>query len=79
MQLGWGPGLVALVAAGLVTFWSAKLVAEMCEFGGKRHTRYRDVAGAILGTQHAHVVSSATYLLVSMFGTRMHCTCPPGS
>ena len=38
-----------LVSPGyFVTMWTTHLVAELCEFDGKRHIRYRDVAEVCL-------------------------------
>ena len=47
--LGWGGGLVSLVAGGCVTLFTAFLIAGMATFGGKRHIRFRDLSVAIYG------------------------------
>ena len=47
--MGWGGGLVSLVAGGAVTLFTAFLIAGMAEFGGKRHIRFRDLSAAIYG------------------------------
>ncbi|BDA51000.1 GABA transporter 1 [Coccomyxa sp. Obi] len=47
--LGWGGGLVALIAGGAVTMFTSFLVSSMLEYGGKRHIRFRDLAVAVFG------------------------------
>lgn len=49
--LGWGGGLVALIAGGLVTMFTSFLVSSMLEYGGKRHIRFRDLSVAVFGAQ----------------------------
>ncbi|MFS7953732.1 putative amino acid transporter, transmembrane domain-containing protein [Helianthus anomalus] len=45
---GWVGGVVGLILATAISLYNA-LIAELHEFGGKRHIRYRDLAGFIYG------------------------------
>ncbi|KAI3470832.1 hypothetical protein Pfo_027495 [Paulownia fortunei] len=49
LPLGWIGGVVGLILATLVSLYANSLVAKLHEFGGKRHIRYRDLAGFIYG------------------------------
>lgn len=49
VPLGWVGGVVGLILATIVSFYANSLVAKLHEFGGKRHIRYRDLAGFIYG------------------------------
>ncbi|CAG7874128.1 unnamed protein product [Brassica rapa] len=49
VPLGWVGGVVGLVLATAISLYANALVAKLHEFGGKRHIRYRDLAGFIYG------------------------------
>lgn len=49
VPLGWIGGVVGLILATAISLYANALVAELHEFGGKRHIRYRDLAGFIYG------------------------------
>ncbi|KAH6787259.1 proline transporter 1 [Perilla frutescens var. hirtella] len=49
VPLGWVGGVVGLILATMVSLYANSLVAKLHEFGGKRHIRYRDLAGFIYG------------------------------
>ncbi|XP_042014232.1 proline transporter 1-like isoform X1 [Salvia splendens] len=49
VPLGWVGGVVGLILATMISLYANTLVAKLHEFGGKRHIRYRDLAGFIYG------------------------------
>ncbi|KAI5670550.1 hypothetical protein M9H77_10914 [Catharanthus roseus] len=49
VPLGWIGGVIGLILATAISLYANGLVAKLHEFGGKRHIRYRDLAGAIYG------------------------------
>lgn len=49
VPLGWVYGVVGLVIATAISLYANSLIAKLHEFGGKRHIRYRDLAGFIYG------------------------------
>ncbi|XP_047943027.1 proline transporter 1-like [Salvia hispanica] len=49
VPLGWIGGVVGLILATVISLYANALVANLHEFGGKRHIRYRDLAGFIYG------------------------------
>lgn len=50
VPLGWIGGVVGLLLATGISLYANTLIAKLHEFGGKRHIRYRDLAGFIYGT-----------------------------
>lgn len=50
VPLGWIGGVVGLILATAISLYANTLIAKLHEFGGKRHIRYRDLAGFIYGT-----------------------------
>ena len=48
-SLGWAGGLVVLLVSGAVTVYCNILLARLFEFGGRRNTRYRDLAKRTMG------------------------------
>lgn len=55
VPLGWLPGVIGLILAAAISLYANALVARLHEYGGKRHIRYRDLAGFIYGTPpHPH-------------------------
>ncbi|CAH1430659.1 unnamed protein product [Lactuca virosa] len=49
VPLGWVGGVVGLILATAISLYANALIAYLHEFGGKRHIRYRDLAGFIYG------------------------------
>jgi hypothetical protein len=49
VPLGWISGIVGLIAATAISLYANSLIAKLHEFGGKRHIRYRDLAGFLYG------------------------------
>lgn len=49
VPLGWAFGVVGLLIATFISLYANSLIAKLHEFGGKRHIRYRDLAGYIYG------------------------------
>ncbi|OWM70000.1 hypothetical protein CDL15_Pgr025849 [Punica granatum] len=49
VPLGWAPGVVGLLAAAAISLYANMLLAKLHLHGGKRHIRYRDLAGYIYG------------------------------
>jgi hypothetical protein len=49
VPLGWIPGVIGLIIATAISLYANSLVAKLHEFGGRRHIRYRDLAGFIYG------------------------------
>lgn len=49
VPLGWAGGVVGLILATAISLYANALIAYLHEFGGKRHIRYRDLAGFIYG------------------------------
>lgn len=49
VPLGWAPGVIGLILAAAISFYANTLIAKLHELGGKRHIRYRDLAGHIYG------------------------------
>ncbi|KAL0359220.1 UNVERIFIED_CONTAM: Proline transporter 1 [Sesamum angustifolium] len=48
-SVGLDGGVIGLVLATLISLYANALVAKLHEYGGKRHIRYRDLAGFIYG------------------------------
>lgn len=55
-NLGWTAGVICTVAAGVISFYNNCLLASLHETGGKRHVRYRDLAGHIYG-RHMYIAT----------------------
>ena len=49
VPLGWIGGVVGLVLSTIVSLYASALMAKLHEVGGKRHIRYRDLAGFLYG------------------------------
>ncbi|CAN8284793.1 unnamed protein product [Cochlearia groenlandica] len=47
--LGWIGGVVGFLLCTAISLYASILIAKLHEFGGKRHIRYRDLAGFIYG------------------------------
>jgi hypothetical protein len=59
VPLGWIGGTCGLLLAAAISMYANALLARLHEVGGKRHIRYRDLAGHIYGQS---VISSALAL-----------------
>lgn len=49
VPLGWIGGVVGLVMSTIVSLYASALMAKLHEVGGRRHIRYRDLAGFLYG------------------------------
>ena len=50
VPLGWIGGTCGLILAAAISMYANALLGRLHEIGGKRHIRYRDLAGHIYGT-----------------------------
>lgn len=55
-MLTWPGGLIAFIIGTAVTWYNSFLLASLHEYGGVRHTRYKDLSGAILGERDMAMV-----------------------
>ncbi|CAN1173865.1 Proline transporter 2, partial [Linum perenne] len=69
VPLGWIPGVVGLVFATAISLYANSLVAKLHQFGGKRHIRYRDLAGFIYGKRAYSVTWGLQYVNLFMINT----------
>lgn len=49
VPLGWSGGFCGLILAAAISMYANDLLAQLHHVGGKRHIRYRDLAGFIYG------------------------------
>lgn len=49
VPLGWVIGTTGFILAAAISLYANVLIARLHEVGGKRHIRYRDLAGHIYG------------------------------
>ncbi|GER43302.1 proline transporter [Striga asiatica] len=61
VPLGWIGGVVGLILATMISLYANSLVAKLHEFGGKRHIRYRDLAGFIYGEKAYYLTWALQY------------------
>lgn len=66
VPLGWIGGVVGLILATAISLYANALVAELHEFGGKRHIRYRDLAGFIYGRKAYSLTWALQYVNLFM-------------
>ncbi|CAN8287141.1 unnamed protein product [Cochlearia groenlandica] len=66
VRLGWIGGVVGLLLATAVSLYANTLIAKLHEFGGKRHIRYRDLAGFIYGGNTYHLTWGLQYVNLFM-------------
>lgn len=52
VPLGWIGGTCGLILAAAISMYANALLGRLHEIGGKRHIRYRDLAGHIYGTHY---------------------------
>ncbi|KAK9282863.1 hypothetical protein L1049_011087 [Liquidambar formosana] len=69
VPLGWIFGVVGLIAATAISLYANTLVAKLHEFGGKRHIRYRDLAGHIYGRKAYSLTWALQYINLFMINT----------
>lgn len=71
VPLGWAGGVIGLIAATAISLYANALIARLHEFGGKRHIRYRDLAGFIYGKLINFLqFEPGTILFFSLFSLR---------
>ncbi|KDP44842.1 hypothetical protein JCGZ_01342 [Jatropha curcas] len=66
VPLGWVFGVVGLIVAAAISLYANSLVAKLHEFGGKRHIRYRDLAGYIYGKKAYSLIWGLQYINLFM-------------
>lgn len=66
VPLGWVGGVVGLIAATAISLYANVLIARLHEFGGKRHIRYRDLAGFIYGSRAYSLTWALQYVNLFM-------------
>ncbi|KAL5568939.1 hypothetical protein UlMin_025514 [Ulmus minor] len=69
VPLGWIYGVVGLILATAISLYANSLVAKLHEFGGKRHIRYRDLAGFIYGRKAYSLTWGLQYVNLFMINT----------
>ncbi|GAB2288470.1 Proline transporter 1 [Dionaea muscipula] len=69
VPLGWVPGVVGLIAATLLSLYANGLIAKLHEYGGRRHIRYRDLAGFIYGRKAYSLTWALQYINLFMINT----------
>ncbi|XP_054798111.1 proline transporter 2-like [Prosopis cineraria] len=69
VPLGWIYGVLGLVAATAISLYANSLIAKLHEFGGKRHIRYRDLAGYIYGRKAYSLTWALQYVNLFMINT----------
>ncbi|KAH6802322.1 proline transporter 2 [Perilla frutescens var. frutescens] len=66
VPLGWIGGVVGLILATAISLYANMLVAKLHEYGGKRHIRYRDLAGFIYGKRAYSITWALQYVNLFM-------------
>ncbi|XP_028779743.1 proline transporter 3-like [Neltuma alba] len=69
VPLGWIYGVVGLIAAAAISLYANALIAKLHEFGGRRHIRYRDLAGHIYGGKAYSLTWALQYINLFMINT----------
>ncbi|KAB5544325.1 hypothetical protein DKX38_012437 [Salix brachista] len=69
VPLGWIPGVIGLIIATAISLYANSLVAKLHEFGGRRHIRYRDLAGFIYGRKAYSITWALQYVNLFMINT----------
>ncbi|XP_057510733.1 LOW QUALITY PROTEIN: proline transporter 2-like [Actinidia eriantha] len=69
VPLGWIWGVVGLIVATAISLYANSLIAKLHEFGGKRHIRYRDLAGFIYGRKVYSLTWTLQYVNLFMINT----------
>lgn len=66
VPLGWIGGVVGLIAATTISLYANAIIAKLHEYGGKRHIRYRDLAGFIYGKKAYSLTWALQYVNLFM-------------
>ncbi|KAL8552069.1 hypothetical protein ACS0TY_000945 [Phlomoides rotata] len=66
VPLGWIGGVVGIILATAISLYANVLVAKLHELGGKRHIRYRDLAGYIYGKNAYNLTWGLQYVNLFM-------------
>ncbi|KAF9596758.1 hypothetical protein IFM89_013305 [Coptis chinensis] len=69
VPLGWFGGIVGLLLAAGISLYANGLLAKLHEIGGKRHIRYRDLAGHIYGKKAYSLTWGLQYVNLFMINT----------
>lgn len=69
VPLGWVGGVVGLILAAAISLYANILVSHLHEIGGKRHIRYRDLAGHIYGKKMYSLTWALQYVNLFMINT----------
>ncbi|ERN09628.1 probable proline transporter 2 [Amborella trichopoda] len=69
VYLGWFAGTIGLIAAAAISLYANSLLAKLHEVGGKRHIRYRDLAGHIYGRKMYSLTWALQYVNLFMINT----------
>lgn len=69
VPLGWAAGTCGLLLAAAISMYANALLARLHEVGGKRHIRYRDLAGHIYGRKMYALTWALQYVNLFMINT----------
>lgn len=69
VPLGWIAGVIGLIIATILSLYANALIAKLHEFGGRRHIRYRDLAGHIYGRRAYSLTWGLQYVNLFMINT----------
>ncbi|KAH7855732.1 hypothetical protein Vadar_028221 [Vaccinium darrowii] len=69
VPLGWVAGIVGFIVATGISLYANSLIAKLHEYGGKRHIRYRDLAGFIYGRKAYSLTWALQYVNLFMINT----------
>ncbi|XP_048570275.1 probable proline transporter 2 isoform X2 [Triticum urartu] len=69
VPLGWVGGSVGLLLAAAVSMYANSLLGRLHLLGGKRHIRYRDLAGHIYGPKMYKITWAMQYVNLFMINT----------
>lgn len=69
VPLGWAAGVIGLILAAAISLYANALLARLHEIGGKRHIRYRDLAGHIYGRKMYALTWTLQYINLFMINT----------
>uniref|UniRef100_A0A0D9VWU6 Amino acid transporter transmembrane domain-containing protein n=1 Tax=Leersia perrieri TaxID=77586 RepID=A0A0D9VWU6_9ORYZ len=69
VPLGWIGGTCGLILAAAISMYANALLARLHEVGGKRHIRYRDLAGHIYGRKMYSLTWALQYVNLFMINT----------
>ncbi|KAG9453260.1 hypothetical protein H6P81_006164 [Aristolochia fimbriata] len=69
VPLGWIAGGVGLILAAAISLYASILMSRLHEVGGRRHIRYRDLAGHIYGRKMYSLTWALQYINLFMICT----------